>query len=316
MIRTFAFKYPWILLNLVWLPLWLWLAMRLWHAKNFIVSSSVTVFTKIPTTHPHKVPLICRFFALVCLVLALARPQGILETFNSHSNGVDMILAVDLSSSMQIPDFFVRQTQRASRIQAAKAVLSEFIQHRKHDRIGLVAFARYPYLVSPLTLNQAWLMKNLERLDAGMIEDGTAIGSAVTMAVNRLKELDAKTRIIILLTDGVNNFGDVSPALAAEAAKTFQTKIYTIMVGNDQVFPTDERTLVEMAETTGGRFYRAYDIRTLQEVYKEIDSLEKTEVKLEGFKTYSEFFPLFLGLCSLFLALEFFFKMYRYRVLS
>ncbi|MGX8717376.1 MAG: VWA domain-containing protein, partial [bacterium] len=226
------------------------------------------------------------------------------------------LLALDLSSSMQIPDFSINQLQRTSRIQAAKAVLDEFIRKRSHDRIGLVAFARYPYLVSPLTLNHPWLLKNLERLNAGMVEDGTAIGSAIAMCVNRLKNLKAKTRLIILLTDGVNNFGDVSPMLAAETAETFKTKIYTIMVGNDQIFPVDEQTLVRMAEKTGGRFYKAYDIHSLKQVYQEIDQLEKTDAKVNTYNEYAEFFPIFLCLAFFFLLCEFLLKHYRYRILS
>ena len=149
-----------------------------------------------------------------------------------------------------------------------------------------------------------------------MVEDGTAIGSAVAMCVNRLKNLKAKTRLIILLTDGVNNFGDISPMLAAETAETFKTKIYTIMVGNDQIFPVDEQVLVQMAEKTGGRFYKAYDIHSLKQVYQEIDQLEKTKVKMSGYNEYTEFFPLLLCLAFSFLLCEFLLKLYRYRVLS
>ena len=167
-----------------------------------------------------------------------------------------------------------------------------------------------------MTLNHAWLLKNLDRLNAGLIEDGTAIGSAITMSINRLKDLKAKTRLIILLTDGVNNYGNVAPLLAADIAKSFQTKIYTIMVGNDQVFPVDEQTLVQMAEKTGGLFYRAYDVHSLKAIYKEINQLEKSKIVLEGFKTYNEFFPWFLLLALIFLSTEYFLKLTRYKVLS
>ena len=206
--------------------------------------------------------------------------------------------------------------RRTTRIEAAKNVLKDFIEQRDSDRIGLVSFARYPYLVSPLTLNHEWLLQNLKRLNAGSIEDGTAIGSAVTMCLNRLKELTAKTRLIILLTDGVNNSGDVTPTLAATIAKSFQTKIYAIMIGNDQVFPTDEQTLASMAETTGGRFYRAYDMKSLQGVYKEIDQLEKTEVETESTKTYGELFLYCLYVAAALLFLEFYLKTRRYRIVA
>ena len=313
--QTFEFSHPWILLSLLILPFGLWIATKLGSPCHSIHYSALHLFQS-KTHNPHFIPFIFRFLGLTCLILALARPRGVIEHKHSQSNGIDMILALDLSSSMQIPDFAVNQMQRVSRIHAAKAVLSEFIQQREQDRIGLVAFARYPYLVSPLTLNHAWLLKNLDRLNAGLIEDGTAIGSAITMSINRLKDLKAKTRLIILLTDGVNNYGNVAPLLAADIAKSFQTKIYTIMVGNDQVFPVDEQTLIQMAEKTGGLFYRAYDVHSLQAIYKEINQLEKSKVVLEGFKTYNEIFPWFLLLALIFLSTEYFLKLTRYKVLS
>ncbi len=312
--QTFAFKYPAVLLNFLWIPLWLWLSLKVWHSHSYIFHSSLDFF-KTKSVNPRKVPLCCRLFALICLILALARPQGII-THTQCSSGIDIILAIDLSSSMQIPDMAINQMQQTTRLDAAKAVVASFIAKRKYDRIGLIAFARYPYLVSPLTLNHPWLLKNLSRLNAGLLEDGTAIGSAITMGINRLKDLKAKTRLIILLTDGINNYGDVTPALAAEIARNFKTKIYTIMVGNDQFFPVDEKTLVQMAETTGGNFYRAADIHTLKGIYKEIDLLEKSKVKIKGFQEYTEIFPLCLYLCFSFLLLEFYFITGRYRILS
>lgn len=312
--QSFTFKYPWVLFNILWVPLWLWLSLKVWHVRKFTFHSSVNAL-KSSHFHPRLIPLIFRTLELCSLIVALARPQGVIPHIQNKS-GIDLILALDLSSSMQVPDFSVSQRQTVSRIQAAKAVMAEFIEKRKYDRIGLVSFARYPYLVSPLTLNHPWLLKNLERLDAGLIEDGTAIGSAITMSVNRLKNLKAKTRLIILLTDGVNNYGDISPLLAAEVASNFQTKIYTIMVGNDQIFPVDEQTLVQMAEKTGGLFYRAYDIHTLKKIYEEIDALEKTKIELQGYYEYVEFFPICLIICLLFLCIEFLMKTYRYRILS
>ncbi len=312
--QSFTFKYPWVLLNLLWIPLWLWLSLKVWHAQKFTFHTSINTI-KPSHWNPRFIPLIFRALSLSALIIVLARPQGVISHIQNKS-GIDLILALDLSSSMEIPDFSVSQLQRVSRLQAAKAVIAEFIEKRKYDRIGLVTFARYPYLVSPLTLNHPWLLKNLERLKTGLIEDGTAIGSAITMSVNRLKDLKAKTRLIILLTDGVNNYGDVAPLLAAEIANNFQTKIYTIMVGNDQIFPVDEQTLVQMAEKSGGRFYRAYDVHTLQKIYEEIDTLEKTKIELQGYYEYTEFFPLFLVICFLLLIIEFLLKNYRYRILS
>ena len=311
----FSFHYTWVLLGLLLFPLWYMMTFRVWRAKRFIVHSSVQPFQKLKA-QPQRVPLLLRTLALASIITALARPQSVYEVINNNSNGVDMMLALDLSSSMLIPDFTDAARRRTTRIEAAKNVLKEFIQQRDSDRIGLVSFARYPYLVSPLTLNHEWLLQNLKRLNAGTIEDGTAIGSAVTMCLNRLKELTAKTRLIILLTDGVNNFGDVTPTLAATIAKSFQTKIYAIMIGNDQVFPTDEQTMVSMAESTGGRFYRAYDMKNLQGVYKEIDQLEKTEVETESTKTYGELFLYCLYVTVALLSLEFFLKTRRYRIVA
>ena len=312
--QTFVFKYPLVLLNLLWLPLWLWISLKYWHSSKHVLYSSLSFF-KGSNKNPRIFPLCCRTLTLTCLIIALARPQGVI-THTHNSSGIDILLAIDLSSSMRIPDFAINQVQQTSRIEAAKSVVANFIKKRKHDRIGLVAFARYPYLVSPLTLNHSWLLKNLDRLNAGLIEDGTAIGSAVIMGINRLKDLKAKTRLIILLTDGINNYGDITPTLASEVARNFKTKIYTIMVGNDQFFPVDERTLVQMAETTGGNFYKASDMHTLKGIYKEIDLLEKTKVKIKGFCEYIEFFPLCLYLGCLFLLLEFYLVTGRYRILS
>ena len=312
---SFSFRYPWVLLGLFLLPLWYVIAVRVWRAKRFITHSSVQPFQKL-TAQPQRLPLLLRTLALGGIIIGLARPQSVYEVINNNANGVDMMLALDLSTSMLIPDFTSGMGKRTTRIEAAKNVLRDFIQQRDSDRIGLVSFARYPYLVSPLTLNHEWLLQNLKRLNAGSIEDGTAIGSAVTMCLNRLKELTAKTRLIILLTDGVNNFGDVTPTLAASIAKSFRTKIYAIMLGNDKVFPTDEQTLASMAETTGGRFYRAYDMSSLQGVYNEIDLLEKTEVEAESSKTYGELFVYCLYAAAAFLFLEFFLKTHRYRIVA
>ena len=300
---TFTFKHPAVLLNLLWLSIVFIYCLRTWPPPKTLIYTTATGQAKAHLL-PHTIPLLFRFLCIGCLIVGLAQPQSVITHTHSQSSGVDLMLALDLSTSMQVPDFALNQFQRISRIQAAKSVIAEFIQQREHDRIGLIAFARYPYLVSPLTLNHGWLLKNLSRLNAGLIEDGTAIGSAITMCVNRLKDLQTKTRLIVLLTDGVNNFGTVAPLMAAEVAESFKTKIYTIVVGNDQFFPVDEQTLVQIAEKTGGRFYRAYDVSTLKQVYQEIDHLEKTKVVLEGYSVCTELFPWFLYLALLFFSIE------------
>lgn len=317
MSEMFTFKHPWVLLNLLWVPLWFIFVLKRHRVDEALVfTSSRLVFKKNrPGSDPLWMPLLLRVLGVACLIMALARPCKVVQHSNVKSSGVDMLLALDLSSSMLVRDFSLNQFERTSRMEAAKYVLANFIKKRQQDRIGLVAFARYPYLVSPLTLNHAWLLKNLDRLQAGLIEDGTAIGSAVTTCVNRLKDLDGQSRVIVLLTDGVNNYGAVAPLMAAEVAENFQTKIYTVMAGNDQFFPVDEETLKQMAEKTGGRFYRAYDLSTLKGIYDEIDRLEKRSVDLEGNLSYEEFFAVLLIFALILFLLERFLAQTIFRVL-
>lgn len=314
----FTFKNPWILLSVIFILAFFYFVKKFYNSNKSLVFSSYRIRIKSNSkklVSPFLVPLLLRLLAVSAIIIAIARPQKYFKHQQISSSGVDMMLALDISSSMTIRDFSLNMTNSISRMDAAKGVLADFIKKRKHDRIGLVAFSRYPYIVSPLTLNYNWLLKNLDRLQAGIIEDGTAIGSAVMTSVNRLKELDAKSRVLILLTDGVNNYGDVSPLMAAEVAESFKTKIYTVMVGNDQFFPVDEDTLRQMAEKTGGRFYKAYDLKTLLGIYKEIDSLEKSNVELEGFASYEDFFQIFLILGLFLLLLERLLANTRYRTI-
>ena len=262
-----------------------------------------------------------RTLALTLLIVAVARPRlGHGET-EIEASGIDIVLAVDISGSMEAMDFKIKD-KRHNRLEVVKTVIEEFIDKRKADRIALVAFAGEPYLVSPLTLNHDWLVKNLDRLEIGIIDDtGTAIGSALIMSVNRLRELQAKSKVVVLLTDGVNNSGSIQPITAAEAAAALQIKIYTIAAGTNGKVPfpvkdlmgrtryqqriteVDEATLKEIARITGGTFFRATDTEELQAINDQIDELEKTEVKLKSFTYYTELFiwPLFAGLFSLIL---------------
>lgn len=314
MMQHFGFKYPWLLLNIVWVALLCYCLLKSNKPQQTLLFPTEGV-ANLPKAQPYYWPTILRYLSITMLIVAIARPCMIIENKKVQSSGIDLYLALDLSSSMLAPDFSINQFQNVQRIQAAKVVLENFIKKRKNDRLGLVAFARYPYLISPLTLNHKWLLKNLERLNAGLIEDGTAIGSAITMCINRLKPLEAKSRVIVLLTDGVNNFGAVSPLMAAEVAQNFNTKIYTVMVGNDQFFPVDEQMLVQVAEKTGGRFYRAYDISTLEAIYQEINQLEKSKTTLEGYTHFTELFPYCLLLALLILLSEGFLRTTKYRVL-
>ncbi len=254
-----------------------------------------------------------RFVAVLLLLLALARPRVPLEEVRIQTEGIDIILTIDCSGSMLAEDFKIAG-RRENRLEVAKKVVENFIKERKNDRIGIIAFAARAYTVCPLTLDHQWLIKNLERIKIGAIEDGTAIGSAISSSLNRLKDTEAKSRIIILLTDGINNVGRISPLTAAEAAKTLGVKIYTIGAGTKGLAPypmrgywgetvyqnvkieIDEAMLKEIARISGGRYFRATDTKSLEEIYKEIDVLEKTSVEETGFQEYKELFPVFLML--------------------
>jgi Ca-activated chloride channel homolog len=242
-----------------------------------------------------------RVLALSLLIVGLARPRlGHGET-QIEASGIDIVLAVDISGSMQAMDFKILG-QRYNRLEVVKKVIKEFIEKREADRIALIAFAGEPYLVSPLTLNHDWLVKNLDRLEIGLIaEDGTAIGSALIMSANRLKALEAKSKVVVLLTDGVNNSGSIQPVTAAEAAAALKVKVYTIAAGTKGKAPfpvqdylgrtryrnvetdVDEPTLKEIARLTKGTFFRATDTEELEDIYDQIDQLEKTEIQLKNF---------------------------------
>jgi len=245
--------------------------------------------------------------AAACMVVGLARPQRSHSRTEVTANGIDIVLGLDISGSMQALDFSVGQS-RVNRIAVVKTVVARFIEDRPDDRIGLVAFAGYPYLVSPLTLDHDWLLQNLERVNVGMGDDGTAIGSALAAAVNHLRTTAAKSKVVILLTDGVNNSGKIAPLAAAEAARTLGVKVYTIGVGARGKVPipvkdesgkthivtttvdVDEKTLRAMASETGGRFYRATDTDSLQNIYEQINRYEKSAQTVQRFERVEELY--------------------------
>ncbi len=288
-----------------------------------------------------------RVAALIAGVLALARPQFGSERQAQHVEGIDIMLTVDLSTSMWAHDFEV-DGRRTDRLTAVTGVMENFIQARPNDRIGLVAFAGFPYLVSPLTVNHSWLLRRLHDLEIGMIEDGTAIGSAIGSATNRLEsdpEVTAKNssngaRIVVLLTDGANNRGKIAPMQAAEAAAALGIRVYTVGVGQEQPAPfphLDRRTgrplldrsgrmifthapsdldlevLQEIADRTGGRFFHARNTDELEKVYAEIDQLEKTELEIEASILYRDWFTIPLGLCVGFHLIDWILRFTRFR---
>ncbi len=236
---------------------------------------------------------------LVLLTLALARPQEGLRERELRERGVDIVLGLDISSSMQAEDF-----QPDNRLAVAKEVAEDFVNHRKHDRVGVVAFAATAFTQCPLTLNHEALIGLMRRLDFGMVEDGTAIGMGITTALNRLRQSTSKSKVVILLTDGVNNRGAVDPLTAAELARAMGVRVYTIGVGTTGLAPypvddprlgrryeqvpveIDEATLTQVARLTGGRYFRAKDSRALAEIYREIDRLERSEVSDVQYEEY------------------------------
>jgi Ca-activated chloride channel family protein len=242
------------------------------------------------------------------MIVGLARPQRDHSRTEVIANGIDIVLGLDVSGSMQALDFSI-DGRRVNRIEVVKSVVSKFIEERPDDRIGIIAFAGAPYLVSPITLDHDWLLQNLERVTVGSGDDGTAIGSAIAASVNRLRETAAKSKVVILLTDGVNNTGKISPLAAAEAAKAMGVKVYTIGVGVRGEAPipirdaagnmrlimakvdVDEKTLQAIAELTGGKFYRATDTDSLQEIYEQINRFEKSAQSVQKFEHVQELYP-------------------------
>lgn len=248
-----------------------------------------------------------RLLSLALFIVALARPQTGQGTTEIQASGIDIVLAIDMSGTMEALDFKV-SGRSANRLEVVKSVVAKFIDARPNDRIGIVAFASRPYLISPLTLDHSWLQQNLDRIRTGLVPDGTAIGSGLAASVNRLRGQASKSKVVILLTDGVNNSGKVSPETAADAARALGIKVYTIGAGargKAQIPVTDgfgrkglqwmqvdvdEPTLKRVAEATGGQFFRATDTDSLQQIYSEIDKLEKTIVTMKKFEHYHELF--------------------------
>lgn len=262
-----------------------------------------------------------RMLALGLLVVALARPQIVHGTSEVEASGIDILLAVDVSGSMEALDFHIKG-EPVNRIDVVKKVVSKFIEERPNDRIGLVAFAGRPYMVSPLTLDHNWLQQRLETINTGMVEDGTAIGSAIASGVNRLRDQNAKSKIVILLTDGMNNTGKISPLTSAEAAEALGIKVYTIGAGSRGEVPVpvtdqfgnrqlvtarvdiDEDTLKKVARMTGAHYYRATDTDSLGRIYNEINKLETTTRKIKKFEHRNEVFPWVAIPALLFLGIE------------
>lgn len=322
---------PWFFLLLLLLP-WIWyrLVRKSEFTTNALEFPSLNFFQQKSNwkiTIYHWLPYL-KLITITFFVLALARPRWILKEEKINAEGIAIFLTMDLSSSMLSKDF------DPNRLEVSKAVAVDFISKRAYDRIGLTAFSGEGYTQCPLTTDHEALKVLLNELHCGLIEDGTAIGMGLACSINRLKEDSAKSKIIILLTDGINNAGDISPALAADLAKTYKIKIYAIGVGSngeayspigrsqhgEYVFGMapvniDEQLLTQISNYTGGKYYRATNVEKLKEIYKEIDQLEKTKIEVRYIKRYSEEFRPFLILALLLLSLEWILRMTFLRIL-
>ena len=310
----------WLLLLL--LPIIAYYVWRTLQGGAAIRIPSVDAAAQAPRTlrwYLRHLPFALRTAAFALLIVALARPQDVEEHRHTSAEGLDIKLALDVSTSMLARDF------KPDRITAGKEVAGAFIADRAGDRIGLVAFAGEAYTQSPLTTDQGTLQTLLERIRCGVIDDGTAIGNGLATAVNRLRESEAKSKVLILLTDGVNNRGEIAPVMAAQIAKAQGIRVYTIGVGTQGMAPypaydiygnpaggtvmmkveIDEKTLRAIAETTGGQYFRATDKSKLKAIYDEINQLEKSKVEITEHTSYHELFVAWLLWAAGLLAAEF-----------
>lgn len=264
-------------------------------------------------------PIVLRMVAVALFIVALARPVNITEEHETTTDGIDIVMAMDISGSMLARDF------TPDRLTSAKHLAAEFVANRRGDRIAVVAFAGEAFTQAPLTSDQAVVETMLSRLRSGVVEDGTAIGNGLATAINRLRESGAKSKVVILLTDGVNNRGQISPLMAAEIARDMGIKVYTIGVGTRGRAPypavdmfgnqttvmadveIDEELLREISSMTGGKYYRAVNDEALREIYAEINELETSKVQVTNYQTYEELFLMWVVLGLLCLGLEFLF---------
>ena len=319
MLNDVTFKYSFILYFLAVVPLMIfWYWRKLKSISPNISYSSLRNFEGIKPTLKERLvhaPFILRTLAVALLIVALARPQSFATGENVYTEGIDIAILLDISGSMLTEDL------KPNRLDGAKDVIDEFIAGRTSDKIGLVVFAGKSFTQCPLTIDYSVLRNLLKDIESGMIEDGTAIGTAIANGVNRLKDSKGKSKNIILLTDGVNNSGEVDPITAAQIAQTFGIRIYTVGVGTKgkapypfktpfgvqyQMVPVeiDEGVLKQVAQITDGYYFRATDNKKLEEIYKEIDKMEKTRVEITSYRNAKDLFYPWAGAGLLLLLLE------------
>lgn len=301
-------EFLWLLILIPLAAYYFW-----WRRRQMVTElqfSSLQPFEKIPKTLREQLrhsPVALRLMGLVCLIVALARPQSVSSRQNVSTEGIDIVLLLDVSGSMVAEDF------TPNRIGAARQVAEDFIDGRQNDRIGLVIFSGVSFTQCPLTTDYTVLKNLLHQVKNGMVVDGTAIGMAIANGVNRLKDSKAKSKVMILLTDGVNNRGEIDPITAAKIAATYGVRIYTVGVGakgeapypvqtpfgiRRQLIPVDldEKGLSAIADMTGGKYFRATDNEKLKAIYKEIDKLERTRIEVTAYKRYTDLFNTWLML--------------------
>lgn len=306
----FRFEDPWLLLILLSLPILILRERTIASVINYSSLASLKAVSQHHSKIKAMVPIVLRFIAITLFIIAFARPQEGHKRTEILSQGVDIVLAIDTSGSMQALDFKKDGTQ-VTRLSVVKDVVAEFVKNRETDRIGMVVFGANAFTQCPLTLDQNILLSFLNKLKIGMAGDATAIGSAIGISARRLKDLKSKSKVIILLTDGRNNSGAISPLQAAEIAKSLGIKVYTIGVGKrgkapflvDSIFgkrliyqnvDIDEEVLNKISKMTDAKYFRATDLKSLKDIYKQIDLLEKSEVKSIDHSEHKELFHYFL----------------------
>ena len=309
-LKNIEFLHPWLLLLLIAVPLiWWWLKTGYKKKEAYIPFPSLEGLRDLKPNWKvflYKAIPYLKLLVLTLFILALARPRLTLKQQSVNAEGIDIMLAMDVSTSMLSKDF------EPNRLEASKKVAKDFIANRPYDRIGLVIFSGEAFTFSPITTDHSILEDFIDQIQAGILKDGTAIGNGLAAAVNRLKDSKAKSKIIILLTDGVNNSGYISPETAMEMAKDFGIKVYTIGIGSNGIARSpignqfgqmifgnvrveiDEKLLTKIANETGGMYFRAQNKNELEKIYDYIDKLEKTKIEVKVFKRYSEEFRMFL----------------------
>ncbi len=319
-IGEYIWLYPWLFLAILPIIGFVWWNLRFKRRRKASLQlssfSGLTYIGRCWKQYGRRVLFVMRILALTALVFAFARPQNHLSHDEIATEGIDIVLSLDVSSSMSAEDF------RPNRLEAAKNLAKEFIKSRANDRIGLVVFSSESFTQCPITIDHSILNDLFEGVHSGMVEDGTAIGMGLATAVDRLKDSKAKSKVIILMTDGVNNTGLIDPQTGAELAKTYGIRIYTIGVGSYGMAPMpvqtpfgkkyvnqevmiDEAMMRKIATQTGGQYFRATGNSRLKDIYAQIDKLEKTKIEVSSYRQYKEEYLIFALIAALLLLLEF-----------